>query len=70
VKQGDMVKFVEPDHTSYHALKNLVGIIISVERLWRPPGDEYLGSKVIVAFGTNKPRSFCEYSLEVVSEDR
>ncbi len=70
MKQGDMVKFVEPDHTSYHALKNLVGIIISVERLWRPPGDEYLGSKVIVAFGTNKPRSFCEYSLEVVSEDR
>ena len=70
MKQGDMVRFVEPDHTSYHALKNLVGIIISVERLWRPPGDEYLGSKVIVAFGTNKPRSFCEYSLEVVSEDR
>jgi len=70
VKQGDMVRFVEPDHSSYHALKNLVGIIISVERLWRPPGDEYLGSKVIVAFGTNKPRSFCEYSLEVVSEDR
>lgn len=70
MKQGDMVRFVEPDHSSYHALKNLVGIIISVERLWRPPGDEYLGSKVIVAFGTNKPRSFCEYSLEVVSEDR
>ena len=70
MKQGDMVRFVEPDHTSYHALKNLVGIIISVERLWRPPGDEYLGSKVIVAFGTNKPRPFCEYSLEVVSEDR
>ena len=70
MKQGDMVRFVEPDHSSYHALKNLVGIIISVERLWRPAGDEYLGSKVIVAFGTNKPRSFCEYSLEVVSEDR
>ena len=70
MKQGDIVRFVEPDHTSYHNLKNLVGIIMSVERVWRPAGDEYLGSKVIVAFGTNKPRSFCEYSLEVVSEDR
>ena len=68
MKQGDMVRFVEPDHTSYHALKDLVGIIISVERVWRPAGDEYLGSKVIVAFGANKPRSFCEYSLEVVNE--
>jgi len=61
-----MVRFVEPDHTSYHTLKDLVGIIISVERVWRPAGDEYLGSKVIVAFGTNKPRAFTEYALEVV----
>ena len=70
MKQGDIVRFVEPDHTSYHALKNLVGIIVSVERVWRPAGAEYLGSKVIVAFGANKPRSFCEYSLEVANEDR
>ena len=70
MKQGDIVRFVEPDHTSYHALKNLVGIIMSVERVWRPAGDEYLGSKVIVAFGTKKPWAFTEYSLEVVSEDR
>ena len=70
MKQGDMVRFVEPDHTSYHALKDLVGIVTSVERVWRPAGDEYLWSKVIVAFGVNKPRSFCEYSLEVANEDR
>ena len=68
MKQGDMVRCVEPDHTSYHALKDLVGIIISGERGWRPTGDEHLGSKVIVVFGTNKPRSFCEWSLEVVNE--
>ena len=68
MKQGDMVRFVEPDHTSYHALKDLVGIIMSVEPVWRPTGDEHLGSKVIVVFGTNKPRSFCEWSLEVVNE--
>ena len=70
MNQGDIVRFVEPDHTSYPVLKDLVGIIMSVERVWRPAGDEYLGSKVIVAFGANKPRSFCEYSLEVVSEAR
>jgi hypothetical protein len=70
VKQGDMVRFVEPDHTSYHALKDLVGIIMSVERVWRPAGDEYLGSKVIAAFGEKKPRAFTEYSLEVANEDR
>ena len=66
MKRGDMVRFVEPDHTSYHILKDLVGIIMSVERVWRPAGDEYLGSKVIVAFGEKKPRPFTEYSLEVV----
>ena len=65
-----MVRFVDLAHSSYHALKDLVGIIVSVERVWRPAGDEYLGSKVIVAFGANKPRSFCEYSLEVANEDR
>ena len=70
MKQGDMVRFVDLAHSSYHALKDLVGIIVSVERVWRPAGDEYLGSKVIVAFGANKPRSFCEYSLEVANEDR
>lgn len=70
MKQGDMVRFVDLAHSSYHALKDLVGIIVSVERVWRPTGDEHLGSKVIVVFGTNKPRSFCEYSLEVANEDR
>jgi hypothetical protein len=67
VKRGDMVRFVEPDHTSYYTLKDLVGIVTSVERVWRPPGDEYLGSKVIVAFGEKKPRAFTAYSLEVVN---
>ena len=66
MKRGDMVRFVEPDHTSYHTLKDLVGIIMSVERVWRPAGYESLGSKVIVAFGEKKPRPFTEYSLEVV----
>ena len=68
MKPGDMVRFVDLAHSSYPVLKDLVGIIMSVERVWRPTGDEYLGSKVIVAFGTNKPRSFCEWSLEVISE--
>ena len=68
MKQGDMVRFVDLAHSSYPVLKDLVGIIMSVERVWRPAGDEHLGSKVIVVFGTNKPRSFCEWSLEVVSE--
>jgi len=70
VKQGDLVRFVNNDHTQYYSFKDLVGIVTSVERVWRPAGDEYLGSKVIVAFGTKKPWAFTEYSLEVVSEDR
>ena len=70
MKPGDMVRFVELNHSSYPVLEDLVGIIMSVERVWRPAGDEYLGAKVIVAFGANKPRSFCEWSLEVVNEVR
>ncbi len=70
MKQGDLVRFVNNDHTQYYSFKDLVGIVTSVERVWRPAGDEYLGSKVIVAFGTKKPRAFTEYSLEVASEDR
>ena len=70
MQRGDMVRFVDLAHSSYHALKDLVGVIMSVERVWRPAGDEYLGSKVIVAFGTNKPRAFTEYALEVVNEGR
>ncbi len=70
MKQGDMVRFINNDHTQYYSFKDLVGIVTSVERVWRPAGDEYLGSKVIVAFGTKKPRAFTEYSLEVASEDR
>jgi hypothetical protein len=64
-----MVRFVEPDHTSYYSLKDLVGIVTSVERVWRPAGDEYLGAKVIVSFGPDQPRPFTEYSLEVVNAD-
>ena len=70
MKQGDLVRFVNNDHTQYYSFKDLVGIVTSVERVWRPAGDEYLGSKVIVAFGTKKPRAFTEYSLEVANEDR
>ena len=64
-----MVRFVEPDHTSYYSLKDLVGIVTSVERVWRPAGDECLGAKVIVSFGPDQPRPFTEYSLEVVNAD-
>ena len=75
MKAGDLVRFITPssvritnnDHTQYYSFKNLVGIVTSVERVWRPTGDEYLGAKVIVSFGEKKPRAFTEYSLEVIS---
>ena len=66
MKVGDMVRFINNDHTQYYSFRDLIGIVTSVERVWRPAGDEYLGSKVIVAFGEKKPKAFTEYSLEVV----
>jgi len=67
VKQGDMVRFINSDHTQYYSFKDLVGIVTSFEHVWRSPGEEYLGGKVIVSFGTKKPQAFTEYSLEVIS---
>jgi len=67
VKQGDLVRFINNDHTQYYSFKNLIGIVTSFEDVWRSPGEEYLGAKVIVSFGPDKPRAFTEYSLEVIS---
>ena len=70
MKQGDMVRFINNDHTQYYSFKDLVGIVTSFEHVWRSPGEEYLGAKVIVSFGPDQPRTFTEYSLEVISESR
>ena len=67
MKRGDLVRFINNDHTQYYSFKNLVGIVISFENVWRSPGEEYLGAKVIVSFGPDQPRPFTEYSLEVIS---
>ena len=67
MRRGDLVRFINNDHTQYYSFKNLIGIVTSFEDVWRSPGEEYLGAKVIVSFGTKKPQTFTEYSLEVIS---
>ena len=73
MKQGDMVRFINENHTSYHSLRDAVGIVLEVDEAakWRRLRlDKYLGAKVTVMFDGQEPRACNEAHLEVISAGR
>jgi len=73
VKQGDLVRFINENHSSYHRLRDAVGIVLDVDETakWRRLRlDQYLGAKVTVMFDGQEPRACNEAHLEVISEGR
>ena len=73
MKQGDMVRFINENHTSYHSLRDAVGIVLEVDETakWRRLRlDKYLGAKVMVMFDGQEPRACNEAHLEVISAGR
>jgi hypothetical protein len=73
MKIGDMVRFINKDHTSYLRLQPKLGLVIEIDKSAvhrRPYNQRHLGSKVTVIFGSDRPDAYTEYSLEVVNENR
>ena len=70
MKQGDLVKFVNENHTSYQWLRKEVGIVLNIDETarWRRGRlDQHLGAAVMVSFGQRKPVACSESNLEVIS---
>ncbi len=73
MKPGDMVQFINKDHTSYLRLHSKLGLVVAVDKnaaLRRPYNQNHLGSKVTVVFGNDRPTAYTEYSLKVSNESR
>lgn len=71
MKSGDLVKFINKNHTSYYAFKDSVGVVLEVDMLAkfnRHTLDQHLGAKVTVAFNNRKPDICSEAHLEIISE--
>ena len=73
MRAGDIVRFINRDHTSYHMLHAKSGIVVEVDKTLsycRPYNHRHLGAKVVVVFENLPPTAYTEYSLEVVNEAR
>ena len=73
MKQGDLVRFTNRNHTSYRKLAGSVGIITEIDHAavdQRSLVLQHLGAKVTVSFDGQEPANFTEFSLEVISENR
>lgn len=70
---GDLVRFINANHTSYHRLRSKSGLVLEVDHrasYCRPYNTRHLGAKVTVVFDNEKPAAYTEYSLEVINENR
>ena len=69
VKVGDVVRFINRNHTSYHTLRSKSGLVVEVDETLsycRPYNQRHLGAKVVVVFESDPPTAYTEYSLEVI----
>jgi len=70
---GNLVRFINKSHTSYHRLQSKWGLVVEVDKSishCRPYNQRHLGAKVIVVFGSDRPTAYTEYSLEVINGNR
>ena len=69
MKVGDVVRFINKDHTSYRTLRSKSGLVVEVDKslsYCRPYNQRHLGAKVVVVFENQPPTAYTEYSLEVI----
>ncbi len=69
MKVGDVVQFINKDHTSYSTLRAKSGLVVEVDKslsYCRPYNQRHLGAKVVVVFDDQAPTAYTEYSLELV----
>lgn len=72
MKPGDIVRFINRNHTMYHELSSKVGIVVEVDKSvvqCRPYNQRHHGAKVVVVFENNPPVAYAGYSLEVVRNE-
>ena len=71
MKVGDVVRFINRNHTSYPALRSKSGLVVEVDKTLsycRPYNQRHLGAKVVVVFESTPPSAYTEYSLEVIKK--
>ena len=69
MKPGDIVRFINRNHTMYHQLCSKAGIVVEIDEsiaYCRPYNQRHYGAKVVVVFENNPPTAYTRYSLEVV----
>ncbi len=69
MRVGDVVRFINKNHSSYRTLHSKSGLVVEVDKslsYCRPYNQRYLGAKVVVVFENRPPAAYTEYSLEVI----